>query len=113
MTPTLPAFLAVGALVALAVLVGVGVGRWWTRRQAAALADAYRRQLATTARINRRFLAYRDYAGRLEVQLGKAERIIGDLTQARLDDAAQLPQVAVPPRVWRALQEAREQWTVN
>jgi hypothetical protein len=113
MTPTLPAFLAVGALVALGVLVGVAVGRWWTRRQAVALADAYCRQVATTARWNRRFLAYRDYAGRLEVQLGEAERIIRDLTQARLNDAAQLPSVAVPPRVWAALREAQENQGMN
>jgi hypothetical protein len=35
-TPTLPAFLAVAALVALGVLVGVAAGRWWTRRSHAA-----------------------------------------------------------------------------
>jgi hypothetical protein len=112
MTP-LPAFLAVAALVALGVLVGVAAGRWWTRRQAAYLVDAYRRQVATAARWRRRFVAYRAYADRLEVQLAEAERIIRDLTQARLDDATQLPQVTVPPEVWRVLQEARENPEAN
>jgi hypothetical protein len=115
MIPTLPAFLVVGALVALGVLVGVAAGRRQARRS---------------------FAAHRDYCAALEADLHRVERDLDHLAAEaatfphRLQaayDAGQaaarqtgavyewpLPaSVLLPPEKWRTLREAQENGEAN
>jgi len=107
LSPVTAAFLATAAGGLACGLVGIAAGRWSKHREIAWWEDTYADLAAT----------YHADLSAANAQIAEALRIIADLTDARQanpDDADPFPaSVVVPPRVWRALQEARENPEAN